>query len=114
MSRSEPGDWPNPVPAYVLTGGRVVPSQPWLRPETLLTALLGVPVPDTTGAAHRRLLTLCHQQLSVAETAVGLGLPLSVVRVLASDLIDEGLLATRAADPHHEMLERILAGLQQL
>jgi hypothetical protein len=103
-----------PVPAYVVTRGRTRASCTTLRPETLLTALLDAPMPDTTNADERKLLNFCRQQLTLAETAVALGLPISVTRIIASDLIGTGLLAVRDNGPQKELLERILAGLQKL
>ncbi|MEV7043942.1 DUF742 domain-containing protein [Amycolatopsis sp. NPDC051061] len=113
MSHSDDEYWPGPVPAYVLTGGRTHPKAR-LRPETLLSALLHRPVPDRTNPQKRDLLGLCRGQLSLVETATHLGLPVSVVRVLASDLIDEGLLSIRDAGPKRELMEMVLAGLRKL
>ena len=114
MSRTDPGHMPRPVPPYVVTGGRTHPSRPTLRLETLLTTLLDRSVPDNTTAEKRALLKLCRQQLGLAEAAAHLELPMSVVRVLASDLIDDGLLGVRDANPKLDLMERILAGLQKL
>jgi hypothetical protein len=104
---------PGPVPAYVLTGGRTRPKAT-LRPETLLTALLDKPVPSTTAMQKRDLLGLCRQQLSLAEAATHLELPMSVVRILASDLIDAGLLGLRDSTPTRDIMEKVLAGLRKL
>lgn len=113
MSHSDDGYWPGPVPAYVLTGGRTQPKAT-LLPETLLAASVHRPVPGRTTSQKRELLALCRGQLSLVEAATHLGLPVSVVRVLASDLIDEGFLIIRGASPKHELMEKVLAGLRKL
>jgi hypothetical protein len=97
----------------VLTGGRTKPKST-LRPETLLSALVHRPVPDRTTSQKRELLGLCRRRLSLVETATHLRLPVSVVRVLASDLIDEGLLTFGDAGPKRELMEKVLAGLRKL
>jgi nucleoside phosphorylase len=56
---------------------------------------------------------------SVAEVSADLGIPLGVVRVLVSDLADEGKIRIRptvngAGEPGQELLERVLRGLQTI
>ena len=104
---------PGQVPAYVLTGGRTRPKAT-LLPETLLSALVYRPVPDRTSTQERELLGLCRGQLGLAEAAAHLELPMSVVRILASDLIDAGLLVIRDATPPRDIMEKVLAGLRKL
>jgi len=113
MSPTDDGYRPGPVPPWVLTGGRTRPKAT-LRPETLLTALVYKPVPDRTTTQQRDLLGLCRGQLGLAELAAHLRLPMSVVRILASDLIDDGLLVIRAPAPKRELMEQVLDGLRKL
>jgi hypothetical protein len=104
---------PGPVPSYVLTSGRTHPKAT-LRPETLLRTLVYRPIPKRTTTQKRNVLRLCQGQLGMAELAAHLEMPMSVVRILASDLLDEGLLVIRGAEPKRELMEQVLAGLRKL
>jgi hypothetical protein len=108
-----------PVRLYVITGGRVRPSRNTIRPETLLAAADpgGLLPPSAVGEA-RALLEMCQGALSLAEAAAHLQLPVSVVSVVASDLIDDGHLTMGAvtpyAGPDRSVLEKVLNGLRKL
>ncbi|GAA4835827.1 DUF742 domain-containing protein [Saccharopolyspora rosea] len=117
MSDATPYD-DHPVRPYVLTNGRVHPSRNVLRPETLLRNA-GQPTPMSANRQQRTLLDLCQGVLSLAEAAVYLGQPVSLVAVIASDLVDSGHLvihsaAPRSDVPHRAILEKVLDGLYQL
>ncbi|WP_024875185.1 DUF742 domain-containing protein [Saccharomonospora piscinae] len=108
-----------PVRPYVITGGRAHPTRNTLRPETLLVANPEAALPVSAGREKRSLVDLCRGLLSVAEAAAHLGLPVSVVVVLASDLIDTGHLVVRSAPqrlvmPDLDLLEKVLNGLRKL
>jgi hypothetical protein len=122
-----------PVRPYVVTGGRVRPSRSAIRPEMLLIATDTVkPLPVSASSEERALLRMCRRLLSLVEAAVHLQLPVSVVSVVACDLIDEGFLAMRAsgeeivpgtsprsgghrsARPDVQLLQDVLAGLRRL
>lgn len=64
----------------------------------------------------RELLRRCHESTSVAELSAGLGLPLGVVRVLLTDLIEAGLVTIYRLDPERagdtQLLEEVLHGLR--
>jgi hypothetical protein len=114
-----PEDYVPPVvPQYVITGGLAHPTRNTLRPETLLCL-------NPTGAAsasatpeQRTLFRMCRQPLSLAEAAAHLTLPISVVRVLASAMVDDGVLSIRSVPihttPDHETMRRVLRGLRNL
>ncbi|MFD9717385.1 DUF742 domain-containing protein [Streptomyces sp. NPDC059076] len=78
------------------------------------------PLPADLTAAQRSLLeVLDGGSLTVVETAALLELPVSAVRVLAAQLIDRGLVASRppiphAAKPRPDLLERVADGLRAL
>src|SRR4051812_23127055 len=77
------------VRPFFVTGGRTRPLHDGLRIETLVTAppaALHAPLRFES----RRIVELCQQPRSVAEVAVGLGVPLGVARVLVADLVTEG------------------------
>ena len=128
-------DYPDrPVRPYVVTGGRVRPSRNTIRPEALLIAAdPGKPLPVSASSEERALLRMCQRLLSLVEAAVHLGLPVSVVSVVASDLVDAGFLATRSAGgepragvprawpdgpaprrPDRTLLQEVLDGLRKL
>ena len=66
----------------------------------------------------KRLMELCRGgALSVAEIAAHLSLPISVTKVLLSDLVDSGHIATHAAVSHTarpdvKLLKDVLDGLR--
>lgn len=123
-----------PVRPYVVTGGRARPSRNTLRPETLLIATgAGKPLPVSASSEERALLRMCRRLLSLVEAAVHLELPVSVVSVVASDLVDAGFLAMRLSTeelppgaasarpdgtgsvrPDLQLLQEVLDGLQKL
>jgi hypothetical protein len=107
-----------PVRPYVLTGGRAAPSRATIRPETLVVAAgQSQPLPVSAGRTERALLGICRRLLSLAEAAAYLGLPVSVVVIVASDLVDSGHLAVRAraaAPVDIDVLQELLNGLRKL
>jgi Protein of unknown function (DUF742) len=121
-----------PVRPYVITGGRTQPSRNTIRPETLLVAAgAGQQLPVSASTEERALLRMCRRLLSLVEAAAYLELPVSVVSVVASDLVDAGYLAMRTSGgdeasraahgpaaaapgrPSRELLEAVLAGLHR-
>lgn len=105
---------------YVLTRGRARPSRNTIGVDTLLVAADPVaPLPISAGRQERALLAMCQGLLSLVEAAARLELPVSVVRVLASDLVDSGHLTARAGSPRsalpsRELLQEVLNGLRAL
>jgi len=108
----------HPVRPYVLTAGRAHPSRNTIRPETLLVVDPDAPRPVAPTSQQKSLLEMCGGMLSLAEAAAHLRLPVSLVVVLASDLVDTGHLQLRAAprhtQPSTELLEKVLDGLRKL
>lgn len=107
-----------PVRPYVLTRGRAAPSRNTVRPETLvITASPGRPLLVSAGRTERQLLAMCQQLLSLAEAAAHLHLPVSVVMVVASDLVDSGHLSIRtpaSGSAERDILQELLDGLKKL
>lgn len=105
------------VRPHVVTGGRAYPSRNTLDAVTLVTFAVE-PVGAVLSPQKRRLMELCRGgALSVAEVAAHLTLPLSVTRVLISDLVDAGYLAIRAPlppvdTPDLTLLKELLDGLR--
>lgn len=128
------GDVPEPdevvrsVRPYTVTGGRTRTRRLDLPLEALVgagnggggaaTAALGAGL----GLERRRILELTGRQiLSVAELSAHLRLPLGVVRVLVSDLAEEGAVvvhrtASQTSDPATDLkvLEDVLNGISAL
>ena len=109
-----------PVRPYVITRGRARPSRNTIRPETLLiTADTSQQLPVYASREERALLRICARLVSLAEAATRLELPVSVVSVVASDLVDTGHLLARsgipqAVPPDHSVLREVLNGLRNL
>ncbi|HVT70180.1 MAG TPA: DUF742 domain-containing protein [Trebonia sp.] len=73
--------------------------------------------PARSTPEHRELLRLCADQLTVADLASRIALPIGVVRVLLADLIEQGavrLVRQRPAGerPDNNVLQEILNGLR--
>lgn len=109
------------VRPYALTGGRTAPA----GGEVLdLIAVIAATTQATGGRdglspEHRRILRLCQRPVTVADVASATALPVGVVRVLLSDLIQEGwitVLPQRPADeqPSVDLLKEVLHGLRAL
>jgi hypothetical protein len=126
---------PSRVRPYALTGGRTR-SAHVLLVETFVATAEGYQGRD--GQAHqeepagpggetaaavmpesRAIVTLCRRMRSVAEISALLRIPLGVVRVLLSDLADQGIIRVYGtgqgpAQPDRALLERVLSGLRRL
>ena len=114
-------DYEPPQPArfvrpYTITAGRThatvdLPMEATLRCDSS---------DDTAGvnSAARRILDLCDSK-SVAEVSALAHMPIGVVRVLISDLVEQGLVRVQATladdatrDERIELIERTLRGLR--
>ncbi|MEU6261770.1 DUF742 domain-containing protein [Saccharopolyspora shandongensis] len=105
----------HPVRSYVRTAGRSRPSRNTIWPQTLLVAT-EIPVSISASREQRMLLEMFRGVLSLAEAAAHLHLPVSLVAVIASDLVDSGHLCLRSqqSQPDMNLLEKVLAGLRKL
>ncbi|NVI90398.1 DUF742 domain-containing protein [Actinomadura sp. BRA 177] len=105
------------VRPHVVTGGRAHPTRNVFDLVTLVIATGDLP---RTGLSPEklRIVSLCRGgALSVVEISGHLGLPVGVVKVLLSDLVDSGHLTTRAAapaaqQPKARLLQEVLDGLR--
>ncbi|GAA0947278.1 DUF742 domain-containing protein [Actinocorallia libanotica] len=103
------------VRLHVVTGGRAHPSRNVFDLVTLVVAARTA----TTGLTpeQRRVMELCRGgALSVAEIAGHLRLPVSITKVLLSDLVDSGHLVVRSPSPSQrpsaDLLQEVLDGLR--
>jgi hypothetical protein len=118
---------PSRVRPYALTGGRTKFGHVLLV-ETFVATIEG---PEeraelTSGGIGagvmpemRAIVELCRRMRSVAEISALLRMPLGVVRVLLSDLADQGRIRVYGAgqgpvQPDRALLERVLSGLRRL
>ncbi|AYV29918.1 hypothetical protein EES41_24675 [Streptomyces sp. ADI95-16] len=116
---------PARVRPYSLTGGRTRFTQV-LHVETFVAALepkASEPQP-AEGKGDRMpempaIVEVCRRMRTIAEISALLKLPLGVVRVLVSDLADQGRIRVYgtghdAGRPERALLERVLGGLRRL
>ncbi|MFD3555237.1 DUF742 domain-containing protein [Streptomyces goshikiensis] len=116
---------PARVRPYSLTGGRTRFTQV-LHVETFVAALepkASEPQP-ADGKGDRMpempaIVEVCRRMRTIAEISALLKLPLGVVRVLVSDLADQGRIRVYgtghgAGRPERALLERVLGGLRRL
>jgi Protein of unknown function (DUF742) len=112
------------VRPYAVTGGRTEPADGDALTLPLLTVLVatGRALPDDPGRLapeHRRLLSLCGRQATLADLAADTALPLGVVRVLVADLTQLGAITVVKRQPADkqtgtDVLKEILNGLRAL
>jgi hypothetical protein len=105
------------VRPYVVTDGRAHPTRNTFDLVTLVMAQHDRPLAGLS-PEKRKLMELClGGALSVAEVAGYLRLPVSVTKVLLSDLVDSGHIMTRspipsAQLPEAQILQEVLDGLR--
>ncbi|HZC42384.1 MAG TPA: DUF742 domain-containing protein [Streptosporangiaceae bacterium] len=109
------------VRPYALTGGRTAPAGGEVLDLVAVVAATGQVTGGRDGLSpeHRRILRLCQRPVTVADVASDTALPVGVVRVLLSDLTQEGwitVLPQRPADeqPSVDLLKEVLHGLRAL
>ncbi|HMD95256.1 MAG TPA: DUF742 domain-containing protein [Trebonia sp.] len=111
------------VRPYAVTGGRTEPAADEML--DLLTVVVGTGQPAAADdparltPEHRKILSLCGQQITVADLAADIALPLGVVRVLLADLILQGAITVVRQRPAgqrtgNDVLQEILNGLRAL
>ncbi|MGC0337937.1 DUF742 domain-containing protein [Streptomyces sp. SLBN-8D4] len=119
------------VRPYSLTGGRTRFGHVLLV-ETFVASTAALEAPEerkelTNGSLRsvmpelRAIVELCRRMRTVAEIAALLKMPLGVVRVLLSDLADQGKIRVYGTGtghgtgrPDRALLERVLSGLRRL
>ncbi|GAA3076723.1 DUF742 domain-containing protein [Streptomyces roseofulvus] len=122
------GRRPARVRPYSLTGGRTRFGHVLLV-ETFVAALEapiarkvltdGGPGPRGLMPEMRAIVEICRRMRTVAEISALLKMPLGVVRVLLSDLADQGKIRVYGTghgtgQPDRALLERVLSGLRRL
>jgi hypothetical protein len=104
------------VRPYAVTRGRTRVGPHDLQMITLVFTV--EPAPRQVGLLdpeHRQIITLCRLPTSVAEISAELRLPLSVVKILIGDLVEQGLVRVRSAvTPDPGILRAVIDGIRQL
>ena len=114
------------VRPYALTGGRTAPSGAQLPMEALVQGLVGAERALTPEC--RTILELtADQYLSIAELSAHTRLPVGVVRVLVSDLVEQSMVRVHGLTMHAQrgnvaddpaatlsVLESVLNGITSL
>jgi hypothetical protein len=111
------------VRPYALTGGRTEPADGEVLDliAVVVAAARAATADDRLGLSpeHRRILGLCRRQVTVADVASDMALPVGVVRVLIADLIQQGRIAVvprrpAGEQPSTDLLKEVLHGLRAL
>jgi hypothetical protein len=107
------------VRSYAVTGGRTRSDTRGLDLITLVAAVRPANTVPGLEPEHARVLSLCQRPVSVAEVAARVDLPLPVVKVLLSDLIERNLVlfrttATVSDAPSPHLLQAVLDGIRKL
>jgi hypothetical protein len=103
------------VRPFIMTSGRTRADRRDLRLETMLRATGGASAASLP-SEQAAILARCQEPVAVAEVSARLGLVVGVVAVIASDLVNAGLLEVHHTDPVeieldvlNRMIERVRA-----
>ncbi|MGX2995357.1 DUF742 domain-containing protein [Streptomyces sp. JNUCC 64] len=119
MSRRARDEVPDRL--YTLTGGRSGPAAD--TPLDLVTLIVAESGPRPgMQSEHAAILRMCELPTAVVEIAADLRLPVSITRVLLSDLLAAGRVSARhphralprESFPDSELLEQVLNGLRRI
>ncbi|OQO90904.1 DUF742 domain-containing protein [Saccharomonospora piscinae] len=107
------------VRSYVVTGGRTRSDSYGLDMMTLVVALCSPAEAEHLPVEYAKIVRRCQQPMSVAEVGAHIDLPLPVVKVLLSDLIEQNYVIFRKAAPPSEapnqhVLQAVLDGIRKL
>ncbi len=116
---SRPGRDDNPDRLYTITWGRTRAEGNTFDLVTLVVAK-EEPTPGMQ-SEHAAILRMCRHPTAVVEIAAELRVPVSIAKVLLSDLLDQGRITARhprhpapAEPPGQTTLEKVLLGLRKL
>ncbi|MDB1088156.1 DUF742 domain-containing protein [Streptomyces sp. ACA25] len=117
---SRPGRNDDPDRLYTLTRGRSRSDSDAFDLVTLVVSECD-PTPGMQ-SEHVTILRMCRYPTAVVEIAADLRLPVSIVKILLSDLLDTGRITARhprmspsaAQLPDPTILEQVLVGLRNL
>ena len=106
------------VRSYVVTGGRTRSDNYGLDMMTLVVALCSPEEATHLPAEYARIVRLCQRPMSVAEVGGHIDLPLPLVKVLLSDLIEQNYVIFRKAaplseTPNQHILQAVLESIRK-
>ncbi|MGH3796312.1 MAG: DUF742 domain-containing protein [Pseudonocardiaceae bacterium] len=106
------------VRPYAVARGRTRPTRHDLEMITLVVAVT-TDLDVDMDAEYAQIMSICQRPMSIAEVSALLDLPLVVIKVLLSDLIDRGHLIFRSPPrtsdvPKMELLQAVLDGIRKL
>ncbi|MFE2584642.1 DUF742 domain-containing protein [Streptomyces sp. NPDC059378] len=114
---SRPGRDDSPDRLYTLTGGRsgAGPDSPF----DLVTLVVAECEPSPgMQSEHAAILRTTQAPTAVVEVAADLGLPVSITKILLSDLLATGRVSARhprtSVIPDPDILEQVLVGLRNI
>lgn len=113
-----PVDREGPDRLYTVTGGRTRARGAAFDTVSLIVAA-SEPAPGMQ-SEHVRILRMTRRPMAVAELSARLRLPVSVVKILLSDLLDAGRItvhhpsAAHAGRPDPDTLKQVLVALRDL
>ncbi|MZG17094.1 DUF742 domain-containing protein [Streptomyces sp. SID5914] len=103
---------------YTLTGGRTQPAHTGIELISLISTVRPPTRTERLQPEQHQLLALCRFPTALVEVAARLDLPISVVRVLLSDLMDQGLASVSsppaAGAPDAHFLQAVIDGIRRL
>jgi hypothetical protein len=107
------------VRPYAMTRGRTRPANRDLNMITLVVAVKDEIDTVALDADYVQILELCRNPISIAELAAHMDVPIVVVKVLLSDLVERGEVMARnpARDvrvPDMKLLQAVLDGVRRL
>lgn len=108
------------VRPYALTRGRTRTGRHDLNMITLVvTVRSDADAGFLVEPEYAEILHMCQTPLSVAEVSAKLNLPMAVVKVLLSDLIEQNLVVfrsppVRTPTPDRKLLQAVLDGIRRL
>ncbi len=105
------------VRPYAMTNGRTQPSTPLDLMSLVRATGRGMVGPSQLGVEHAKALELCRTPTSVAEVAGRLRRPVTVTKVVLSDLIELGAVIAKFAPSEYSndpaILEAVIDGLRR-
>jgi hypothetical protein len=107
------------VRPYAMTRGRTRPANRDLDMITLVVAAKDEVDAVALEAEYVAILELCYQPLSIAELSAHLDVPIVVIKVLVSDLMERGEVIARTPSrnvtvPDMNLLQAVLDGVRRL
>ncbi len=106
------------VRPYVLAGGRSRPARSDLDLISIVVAMTDR-VDELVSPEHAAIVRVCQRPASVAEVSAAVDLPLLLVKIMLSDLIEQGVVTFRSPRdpsdiPNPELILAVLDGIRRL